>query len=164
MLSFLIQFEATFARKKVLKREGSDEKHLFAFALRCERIISKCDKMVFFKYNCQPRGYISEGERTIDNQSEQAATLHMITIRVILPQFTMIGRNRHRMGTNILQLVLFKRALIVQIPSTSYTVVHLDLTVISESGIIWHQCKEEVQVVTISFIGSGLEISHVQLV
>ena len=23
----------------------------------------------FFKYNCKPRGYIFEGERTIDNQS-----------------------------------------------------------------------------------------------
>ena len=33
----------------------------------------------FFRYNYQPRGYISEGERTIDNQSEQAATLYMIT-------------------------------------------------------------------------------------
>ena len=30
--------------------------------------------MVLLKYNCQPRGYISKGERTIDNQSEQAAT------------------------------------------------------------------------------------------
>ena len=37
-------------------------------------------------------GYFSEGERTIDNQSDQAATLHMITTRVILPQFTMIGQ------------------------------------------------------------------------
>ena len=37
-------------------------------------------------------GYISEGESTIDIQSQQAATLHMITIRVILPQFTMIWR------------------------------------------------------------------------
>ena len=36
-------------------------------------------------------GYISEGESTIDIQSQQAATLHMITIRVILPQFTKIG-------------------------------------------------------------------------
>ena len=36
----------------------------------------------FFKYNCQPKGYISEGERAIDIQSEQAATIHMITIRV----------------------------------------------------------------------------------
>ena len=62
----------------------------------------------FFKYYCQPRGYISEGERTIDNQSEQAATLHMITIRVILPQFTMIGRNRHRMGTRILHSSLLR--------------------------------------------------------
>ena len=55
--------------------------------------------ILFFKYNCQPRGYISEGERTIDNQSEQAATLHMITTRVILPQFTMIGHNKLRIGT-----------------------------------------------------------------
>ena len=31
-------------------------------------------------------GFISEGERTIYIQSQQAATLHMITIRVILPQ------------------------------------------------------------------------------
>ena len=44
-------------------------------------------------------GYISEGESIIDIQSQQAATLHMITIRVILPQFTMIGRNRLRIGT-----------------------------------------------------------------
>ena len=35
-------------------------------------------------------GYISED---IDIQSQQGATLHMITIRVILSQFTMIGRN-----------------------------------------------------------------------
>ena len=55
----------------------------------------------FFKYNCQPRDYTSGGERTIDIQSEPAATLHMITIRVILPQFTIIGHNRHRMGTKI---------------------------------------------------------------
>ena len=47
-------------------------------------------------------GYISEGESTIDIQSQQAATLQMITIRVILPQLTMIGRNRLRMGTRIL--------------------------------------------------------------
>ena len=47
-------------------------------------------------------GYITEGERTIDNQSEQAGALHMITVRVILPQFTMIGRNWLRMGTRIL--------------------------------------------------------------
>ena len=54
------------------------------------------------KYNCQPAGYISKGERTIDDiQSEQAVGLKMITIRVILPQFTMIGCNRHRMGTRI---------------------------------------------------------------
>ena len=37
-------------------------------------------------------GYISEGVRTIDNQSDQDATLHMITTRVILPQLTMIGQ------------------------------------------------------------------------
>ena len=37
---------------------------------------------VSFKYNSQPRAYISEGERATDIQSEQAATLHMITIRV----------------------------------------------------------------------------------
>ena len=37
----------------------------------------------------------------VKGQSEQAATLHMITIREILPQFTMFGRNRHRMGTRI---------------------------------------------------------------
>ena len=30
---------------------------------------------------------MSEGERTVDIQSEQVATLHMITIRVILPQW-----------------------------------------------------------------------------
>ena len=47
-------------------------------------------------------GYISEGEMTIDIQSQQAATLHMITIRVILPQFAMIGLNRLRVGTRIL--------------------------------------------------------------
>ena len=29
-----------------------------------------------FLYNCQLRGYISEGERAIGIQSEQAATLH----------------------------------------------------------------------------------------
>ena len=32
---------------------------------------------------------------------EPATTLHVITIRVILPQFTIIGHNRHRMGTKI---------------------------------------------------------------
>ena len=65
------------------------------------RIISN---VTFFKHSCQPRGYISEGKITIDIQSEQAATLHMITIRVILPQFTKIGWNRHRMGTRIIFL------------------------------------------------------------
>ena len=47
-------------------------------------------------------GYTSEGKRTIDIQSQQAATLHVIAIRVILPQFTMLGLNRLRMGTRIL--------------------------------------------------------------
>ena len=37
---------------------------------------------IFFKYNCQPRGNISEAERTIGNQSEQASTLHMITNQI----------------------------------------------------------------------------------
>ena len=46
-----------------------------------------------FWYICHPRGYISEGERTIDNQSEQAATLHVITTRVILPQFAIMWCN-----------------------------------------------------------------------
>ena len=46
--------------------------------------------------NYQPRGYIAGGERTIDNQSEQAATLHKTTIREILPQFTMIRRKRRK--------------------------------------------------------------------
>ena len=53
-------------------------------------------------------GYISEGERTLDIQSQQAATLHMITIRVILPQFTKIGLNRLRMGPRILHSSLLR--------------------------------------------------------
>ena len=40
----------------------------------------------------------------IDIQSKLAATLHMITIRVILPQFTKIGCNRHKMGTRVIFL------------------------------------------------------------
>ena len=38
-------------------------------------------------------GYFSEGERTIDIQTQQAATLHMISIGAILPQFTKIYKN-----------------------------------------------------------------------
>ena len=49
----------------------------------------------FYKYSCQPKGYISEGEITIDAQSNESATLQMITIREILPQFTMIGPNQN---------------------------------------------------------------------
>ena len=60
-----------------------------------------CIDLNLFYYNCQPRGYISEGERTIDIQLEQGATLHMITTRVIMSQFIKIGHNRHRMGTRI---------------------------------------------------------------
>ena len=49
-----------------------------------ERMIKHSEKfylrLSFFNIcNWQPRGYISEGQWTIDNQSEQAATLYMIT-------------------------------------------------------------------------------------
>ena len=67
----------------------------------CQVPLMQIELKVYFKYNCQPRDYISKGEKTVDIQSKQAATLHLITIRVILPQFTMIGCNRHRMGTII---------------------------------------------------------------
>ena len=50
--------------------------------------------LIFIKCSCQPTGNISEGERTRDNQSKQAATLQMITIREIVPQFTMSRHNR----------------------------------------------------------------------
>ena len=52
-----------------------------------------------FKYSFQPKGYISEGESTIDTQSNKSATLRMITIREILPQFTVIGPNKYWAGT-----------------------------------------------------------------
>ena len=38
---------------------------------------------IHFKYSCQPNGYISEGEDTIDPQSIESATLQMITFREI---------------------------------------------------------------------------------
>ena len=40
-----------------------------------QMIVTENEINAFFKYNCKPRGYILEGERTIGNQSEQSATL-----------------------------------------------------------------------------------------
>ena len=48
---------------------------------------SRPSEASFFKYICQPKGYISKGEDTIDTQSIESATLEMITIIEILPQF-----------------------------------------------------------------------------
>ena len=58
-------------------------------------------KRSVFLYNCQPRGYISEGERAIDIQSEQAATLHDYNQGKFCHNITKIGLNRLRMGTRI---------------------------------------------------------------
>ena len=44
-----------------------------------------------FKMFLNPKGYISEGEITLDTHSNESGTLQIITIRDIHLQFTMIG-------------------------------------------------------------------------
>ena len=58
---------------------------------------------LFFKHCCQPTVYISEGESKIVTQSNESATVQVITTREILPKFTMIGHNRHQNGHIVLK-------------------------------------------------------------
>ena len=63
----------------------------------------------FFLYSCQPTGYISVGGSRIVTQSNESATLQMITTREILPQFTMIGHNRYQSSLGLFLKGLFSR-------------------------------------------------------
>ena len=56
--------------------------------------------ITFFKYNCQPRGNISEGERTIDNQSCTSHTYTTITNQSnSIATITMIWTHQGWVGT-----------------------------------------------------------------
>ena len=59
-------------------------------------LASSWKEACFLSCSFRTTGYISEGERTTDNQLEQAATLYMITPREILSELLMTGHNKHQ--------------------------------------------------------------------